>query len=67
MSWGRFGATVPCVDKVKGVKRRGGFPTEVSDMARSMKVGLLAFSLVLYQSKDCGHGVHVLFMMCDVC
>jgi hypothetical protein len=34
------------VDKVKSVKKNhGGFPTEVSDMARNMKIELLTFSL----------------------
>jgi hypothetical protein len=41
----------------------GGFPTEVSDMARNMKMELLTFSLILYQSKNCGHRILVLFMM----
>jgi hypothetical protein len=53
-------------DKVKSVKKHGGFPTEVSDMARNMKMELLSFSLILYQSKNCGHRIHVLFMMYDV-
>jgi hypothetical protein len=44
--------TVPYVDKVKSVKKHGGFPTEVSDMARNMKMELLTFSLILYQSKN---------------
>jgi hypothetical protein len=48
---------VPYVDKVKSVKKHGGFPTEVSDMARNMKMD---------QSKNCGHRIHVLFMMYDV-
>jgi hypothetical protein len=39
---------------------------EVSDMARNMKMELLTFSLILYQSKNCGHRIHVLFMMYDV-
>jgi hypothetical protein len=56
---------VPYVDKVKSVKIRG-FPTEVSDMARNMKMELLTFSLILFQSKNCGHRIHVLFMMYDV-
>jgi hypothetical protein len=55
--------TVPYVDKVK---KHGGFPTEVSDMARNMKMELLTFSLILYQPKNCGHRIHVLFMMYDV-
>jgi hypothetical protein len=38
----------------------------VSDMARNMKLELLTFSLILYQSKNWGHGLHVLFMMYDV-
>ena len=58
--------TVPYVDKVKGVKKHRGFPTEVSDMARNMKMELLTFYLILYQSKNCGHRIHVLFMMYDV-
>jgi hypothetical protein len=48
------------------VLERGGFPTEVSDMARNMKMELHTFSLILYQSKNCGHRIHVLFMMHDV-
>ena len=36
---------MPYVDKVKSVKKHGGFPTEVSDMARNMKMELLTFSL----------------------
>jgi hypothetical protein len=32
---------VPYVDKVKSLKKHGGFPTEVSDMARNMKMELL--------------------------
>jgi hypothetical protein len=40
--------------------------TEVSDMARNMKMELLTFSLILYQSKNCGHRIHILFMMYDV-
>jgi hypothetical protein len=36
-------------------KKHGGFPTEVSDMARNMKMELLTFSLILYQSKNCGN------------
>jgi hypothetical protein len=32
-------------------------------MARNMKMELLTFSLILYQSKNCGHRIHVLFMM----
>jgi hypothetical protein len=35
-------------------------------MARNMKMELLTFSLILYQSKNCGHRIHVLFMMYDV-
>jgi hypothetical protein len=35
-------------------------------MARNMKMELLTFSLTLYQSKNCGHRIHVLFMMYDV-
>jgi hypothetical protein len=31
-------------------------------MARNMKMELLTFSLILYQSKNCGHRIHVLFM-----
>ena len=58
--------TVPYVDKVKSVKNTGDFPTEVSDMARNMKMELFTFSLILYQSKNCGHRIHVLFMMYDV-
>jgi hypothetical protein len=50
----------------KKCKKHGGFPTEVSDMARNMKMELLTFSLILYQSKNCGHRIHVLFMMYDV-
>jgi hypothetical protein len=46
--------------------RYGGFPTEVRDMARNMKMELFTFSLILYQSKNCGHRIHVLFMMYDV-
>jgi hypothetical protein len=54
-------------NKVKSVKKNhGGFPTEVSDMARNMKMELLTFSLILYQSKNCGHRIHVLIMMYDV-
>jgi hypothetical protein len=41
-------------------------PFSVSDMARNMKMELLTFSLILYQSKNCGHRIHVLFMMYDV-
>jgi hypothetical protein len=52
------------VDKVKSVKKYGSLPTEVSDMARNMEIELLTFSLILYQSKNCGHRIHVLFMMC---
>jgi hypothetical protein len=50
----------------KKCKKHGGFPTEVSDMARNMKIELLTFSPILYQSKNCGHRIHVLFMMYDV-
>jgi hypothetical protein len=50
----------------KKCKKHGGFPNEVSDMARNMKMELLTFSLILYQSKNCGHRIHVLFMMYDV-
>ena len=50
----------------KKCKKHGGFPTEVSDMARNMKMELLTLSLILYQSKNCGHRIHVLFMMYDV-
>ena len=57
---------MPYVAKVKSVKTHGGFPTDVSDMARNMKIELLTFSLILYQSKNCGHRIHVLFMMYDV-
>ena len=35
-------------------------------MARNMKMELLTFSLILYQWKNCGHRIHVLFMMYDV-
>jgi hypothetical protein len=36
------------VDKVKSVKKKhGGFPTEVSDMARNMKIETLTFSPIL--------------------
>ena len=35
-------------------------------MARNMKMELLTFSLILYQSKNCGHRIHILFMMYDV-
>ena len=35
-------------------------------MPRNMKMELLTFSLILYQSKSCGHRIHVLFMMYDV-
>ena len=35
-------------------------------MARNMKMELLTFSLILYQSKNCGHRIQVLFMMYDV-
>jgi hypothetical protein len=35
-------------------------------MARNMKMELHTFSLILYQSKKCGHRIHVLFMMYDV-
>jgi hypothetical protein len=47
-------------------KKHWGFPTKVSDMARNMKMELHTFSLILYQSKKCGHRIHVLFMMYDV-
>jgi hypothetical protein len=50
----------------KKCKKHRGFPTEVSDMARNMKMELLTFSLILYQLKNCGHRIHVLFMMYDV-
>jgi hypothetical protein len=43
-----------------------GFSTKVSDMARNMKMELHTFSLILYQSKKCGHRIHVIFMMYDV-
>jgi hypothetical protein len=33
----------------KKCKKHGGFPTEVSDMVRYMKMELLTFSLILYQ------------------
>ena len=35
-------------------------------MARNMEIELLTFSLILYQSKNCGHRIHVLFMMCHI-
>ena len=35
-------------------------------MARNMKMELNTFSLILYQSKNCGHRIHVLIMMYDV-
>ena len=35
-------------------------------MARNMKMEVLTFSLILYQSKNCGHRIHVLIMMYDV-
>ena len=35
-------------------------------MARNMKMELLTFYLILYQSKNCGHRIHILFMMYDV-
>ena len=35
-------------------------------MARNIKIELLTFSLILYQSKNCGNRIHVLFMMYDV-
>jgi hypothetical protein len=35
-------------------------------MVRNMKIELLTFSLILYQSKNCGHRIHVFFMMYDV-
>ena len=35
-------------------------------MARNMKMELHTFSPILYQSKKCGHRIHVLFMMYDV-
>ena len=35
-------------------------------MARNMKMELHTFSLILYQSKNCGHRIHILFMMYDV-
>ena len=57
---------MPYVDKVKSVKKHWGFPTKVSDMARNMKMELHTFSPILYQSKRCGHRIHVLFMMYDV-
>jgi hypothetical protein len=47
-------------------KKHRGFPTEVSDRARNMKMELLTFYLILYQSKNCGHRTHELFMMYDV-
>ena len=50
----------------KKCKKHWGFPTKVSDMARNMKMELHTFSLILYQSKKCGHRIHVLFMMYDV-
>ena len=50
----------------KKCKKHGGFPTEVSNMARNMKMELLTFSLILYQWKNCGHRIHVLLMMYDV-
>jgi hypothetical protein len=43
-------------------KKHWGFPTKVSDMARNMKMELHTFSPILYQSKKCGHRIHVLFM-----
>ena len=44
-------STVPYVDKVKSVKTTRGFPTEVSDMARNMKIELLTFSLYCISRK----------------
>ena len=35
-------------------------------MARNMKMELLTSSLILFESKNCGHRIHVLFMMYDV-
>ena len=35
-------------------------------MVRNMKMELPTFYLILYQSKKCGHRIHVLFMMYDV-
>jgi hypothetical protein len=43
--------TVPYVDKVKSVKKTGGFPIEVRDMARNMKMELLTFSLYCISRK----------------
>ena len=43
---------MPYVAKVKSVKKNhGGFPTEVSDMARNMKVELFTFSLYCISRK----------------
>jgi hypothetical protein len=55
--------TVPYVDKVKNVKKHGGFPTEVSDMARNMKMELLTFSLILNPTGTPGyrHGTESFF------
>ena len=35
-------------------------------MVQNMNMELLTFSLILYQSKKCGHRIHVLFMMYGV-
>ena len=48
----QFDTTVPYVDKVKSVKKHGGFPTEVSDMARNMKMELLTVELKKHENRD---------------
>jgi hypothetical protein len=41
-------------------------PPPFSLLPPLMKMELHTFSLILYQSKNCGHRIHVLFMMYDV-
>jgi hypothetical protein len=45
---GSLGHEQKCGGLITGVKKHGGYPTEVSDMARNMKMELLTFFLNAY-------------------
>ena len=59
---------MPYVDKVKSVKKTRGFPNRGERYGAKYEnwVAYLLSILILYQSKNCGYRIHILFMMYDV-
>jgi hypothetical protein len=59
----RFDTTVPYVDKVKSVKKTRGFPNRGERYGAKYENGVAYLLSILYQSKNCGQRIHVLFMI----